>query len=73
MKNSITVEVEKTISIQSFEPVKVRVSETMLLTEDNDTEAARKSLYKRVTRSVAEYVENEKAKWEREAKARKKK
>ncbi len=70
---TITVEVEKTISIQSYEPVKVRVVETVTLDDNEDSEEVRLSLYKRVTKSVSKYMENEQAKWEREAKARNKK
>lgn len=70
---TITVEVEKTISIQSYEPVKVRVVETVTLNDKDDSEEVRLSVYKRVTKSVSKYMENEQAKWEREAKARRKK
>lgn len=71
--NQITVEVTKTVQVQQYEPVTVRVTETMVLDKGTDTEEARKSLYKRVTRAVASYVENEQAKWETKAKERKRK
>jgi hypothetical protein len=71
MKNTLTVKVSKTVQVQQYEPVTVEVTETMILTPENNNEESRTKLYRRVTREVAAHMENEKAKWEKELKKRK--
>jgi hypothetical protein len=68
MKRTITIEVSKTIQIKQFEPVSVKVSETIQLTDDMDATEARTDLYKDVTRAVTKYIDNEQLKYEAKAK-----
>lgn len=60
---TITIEVSRTVQIQSYEPVSVRVSETIKLDDDEDEAEARADLYKAVTKQVASYIKNEQLKY----------
>lgn len=59
MSRTITIEVSRTVQVRQFEPVSVRVCETITVDEDDDVEEARTSLYREVTRANKKFLDNE--------------
>ena len=57
-KCTITVEVSRTVQVASYEPVTVRVTQTVVTTTD-EAEAVKLDTYKSVTQSVKKYIDNE--------------
>lgn len=62
---SITIEVCKTVQIQSYEPVSVRVSETVVLDAEDAVDEVRSDTYRRVTQAVKKYIDNEQLKYKK--------
>ena len=56
---TITIEVLRTVQVRQFEPVSVKVCETITVDADDDVEAARNDLYREVTRANKKFLDNE--------------
>lgn len=69
---TITIEVCKTVQVQSYEPVSVRVVETVEIEEDDDVSEIRLSTYKSVTQAVKKYIDNELTKYQQAIKQKSK-
>jgi len=65
-RRTITVEVTKTVQTTQYEPVHVRVSETVVVDEDTSEQDSREihaEVYKGVTKSVKSFIDNELTKY----------
>lgn len=70
-KKIITIEVSKTVQVAQFEPVTVKVTETVEVGADQDASEVRFETYKTVTQAVKKYIDNEVRKYTDETKAKK--
>jgi hypothetical protein len=68
MRAKITIEVSRTVQINSYEPVSVKVIEQVEVGEDEDANEVRDETYARVTKAVKRYIDNEAAKYGAKAK-----
>jgi hypothetical protein len=68
---TLTIEVTKTVQVQSYEPVTVRVSETVALDDSDDAAEVRTETYRRVTQAVKKYIDNEHTKYVQDLKQKK--
>jgi hypothetical protein len=63
MKRVINIEVTRTIQVRQFEPVTVKVSETITIDDDHQDDAeARNELYRVVTQANKKFLDNERLK-----------
>lgn len=60
---TIKIEVSRTVQINSYEPVSVKVTEQVVVGEEEDTDEVRDATYSRVTKAVKRYIDNEAAKY----------
>ena len=70
-KRTITVEVIKTVQTSQYEPVQIRVSETVVVDDASSSKDSREihaDLYKGVTKSVKSFIDNELTKYSKEEK-----
>ena len=59
MSRIITIEVNRTVQVRQYEPVSVRISETITVDEDDDVEEARRQLYREITQANKKFLDNE--------------
>ncbi len=73
-KRIITVEVSKTVQVAQYEPVTVKISETVEVEADSEkAKEVRLKVYTGVTKSVKQFIDNEVLKYEEATKKGKKK
>jgi hypothetical protein len=72
-KRIITIEVAKTVQVAQYEPVTVKVTETIEVEADSErAKEIRLKLYTGVTKSVKQFIDNEVLKYKEENKKSKK-
>lgn len=73
-KRVITVEVSKTVQVAQYEPVTVKITETVEVEADSEkAKEVRLKVYTGVTKSVKQFIDNEVLKYEEASKKGKKK